>query len=115
MEKEEKFKVDSGNEVVPKVELSGLDEIFAFAVDSERVIGKYERFAEHVTLSCAMPEIPRFALEDSEIMDTPMEGAYSALMKLLVRYRRITSWMRSNGIDVEAVAGGDKETVKKMN
>ena len=112
---EKKFKVDSGNEVVPKVELSGLDEIFAFAVDSERAIGKYERFAEHVTLSCAMPEIPRFALEDSEIMDTPMEDAYVALMKLLVRYRRITSWMRSNGIDVEEVAGGEKETVKKMN
>lgn len=110
-----KFKVDSGEEVVPKVELSGLDEIFAFAMDSERVIGKYDRFAEHVTLSCAMPEVPRFALEDSEIMGTPMEAAYVALMKLLVRYRKITSWMRSNGIDVEAVAGGDKETVKKMN
>lgn len=110
---EKKFKVDSGNEVVPKVELSGLDDIFAFAVDSERTIGKYERFAEHVTLSCTMPEIPRFALEDSEIMGTPMEDAYVSLMKLLVRYRRMTSWMRSNGIDVEAVAGDKPEGGKK--
>lgn len=105
------FKMDSGE--VPMVQISGLDEIFACSVEAERVIAKYERFAEHATLSCAMPEIPRYALEDDSIKGTPLEDAYVSVMKLLVRYRKITAWMRSNNIDVEAIAG-DLAEVKGM-
>ena len=34
-----------------------------------------------------------------------MPGALEALDTVLVRYRKMTRWMRQNGIDPEAVAG----------
>ena len=87
------------------VEITGLDEIFAQALDAENMLCKYERFAEHVILSCAMPEIPRYTIHDENIDGTPMPQAFEILDKLLVRYRRITAWMRTNGIDPESVVG----------
>lgn len=96
-----------------KVEVVGLDEIFAAALDSEAVIGKYERFTEHVLLSCAMPEIPRVAVQDETIEGTLMPKAFEALNTILVRYRKITRWMRQNGIDPEAVAGRPDEEKNK--
>lgn len=88
-----------------KVEIVGLDEIFASAIDSEHTICKYEMFAEHVILSCAMPEIPRFVIHDEEADGTMIPQAVDALDQILVRYRKMTKWMRQNGIDPEAVAG----------
>lgn len=87
------------------VEITGLDEIFSQALDAENMLCKYERFAEHVILSCAMPEIPRYTIHDETLDGTPMPQAFEILDKLLVRYRRITAWMRTNGIDPESVVG----------
>ena len=92
-----------------KVEIVGLDEIFATALDSETIIGKFERFTEHVLLACSMPEIPRFTIHDKEIDGTMMPHAIEALDTILVRYRKMTKWMRQNGIDPEAVAGKPDE------
>ena len=88
-----------------KVEIVGLDEIFASAIDAENILCKYERFTEHVILACAMPEIPRFAIHDEEADGTMIPQAVDALDQILVRYRKMTKWMRQNGIDPEAVAG----------
>lgn len=88
-----------------KIELEGLDEIFASSMDAENMLCKYERFTEHVLLSCAMPEIPRYSVHDESIDGTMMPQAFESLDRILVRYRRMTSWMRQNGIDPEAVAG----------
>ena len=87
------------------IEISGLDEIFASAMDMEVMLCKYERFAEHVILVCAMPEIPRYTIQDEEIEGTHMPQALDLLDSLLVRYRKMTSWMRQNGIDPENIAG----------
>ncbi len=87
------------------IEITGLDEIFAQALDAENMLCKYERFAEHVILSCAMPEIPRYTIHDETLDGTPMPQAFEILDKLLVRYRRMTAWMRTNGIDPESVVG----------
>lgn len=93
-----------------KVEIVGLDEIFASAIDAENVLCKYERFAEHVLLACAMPEIPRCVVHDESIEGTMMPGAIDSLNTVLIRYRKMTRWMRQNGIDPETVAGnGDEE------
>ena len=88
------------------VEVVGLDRIFANCVQMENLICKYERFAEDVTLSCMMPEVPRYMMEDEELDGTMIPGALDAMQRLLVRYRRMVSWMRRNGIDVESVADG---------
>ena len=87
------------------IEISGLDEIFATAMDLENIIVKYEKFAEHVILSCAMPEIPRYTIHDADVEGTPMPQALDLLDKLLVRYRKMTTWMRQNGIDPESITG----------
>lgn len=87
------------------IEISGLDEIFATAMDLDNMLCKYERFAEHVILCCGMPEIPRYTIHDEDIEGTPMPQAFDLLDTLLVRYRRMTSWMRQNGIDPESIAG----------
>lgn len=88
-----------------KIELEGLDEVFATALDNENFLVKYEKFAEHVILSCAMPEIPRYTIHDGSLECSPIPQAFEMLDSLLVRYRRMTAWMRRNGIDPEAVAG----------
>ena len=88
-----------------RIEIDGLDEIFATALDQENMLCKYERFTEHVILSCAMPEIPRYTLQDEDIEGTSMPQAFDLLDKILVRYRRMTAWMRQNGIDPENIAG----------
>lgn len=97
-----------------KVVIEGIDDIFASSLDAESIIGKYEKFAEHVILSCAMPEIPRYTLEDKSLEGSPIPQAYELLDNLLVRYRRMTAWMRQNGIDPESVAGkgGDNKPSK---
>lgn len=92
-----------------RVEIVGLDEIFASAMDAESIIGKYERLAEHVILSCAMPEIPRYIIHDEDIDGTPIPQALEMLDAVLVRYRKMTKWMRRNGIDPEAVAGNSDD------
>lgn len=92
-----------------EIKLEGLDEIFASAIDAENLICKYERFAEHVVLSCVMPEIPRYTIHDEEIEKTPMQDAIEYMDRLLVRYRKMTAWMRRNGIDPEAVVGNRDE------
>lgn len=88
-----------------KIELVGLDEVFASAMDCENILVKYEKFAEHVILSCAMPEIPRYTIHDDALDDSPVPQACEMLDHLLVRYRRMTAWMRRNGIDPQDVAG----------
>lgn len=90
---------------VIKIELEGLDEIVAAALDNENFLVKYEKFAEHVVLSCAMPEIPRYTIHDDSLEGSLVPQACEMLDNLLVRYRRMTAWMRQNGIDPEAVAG----------
>lgn len=90
-----------------RVEIVGLDEMFAYTVEREALIGQYERFTENVLLSCVMPEIPRYIVEHEEDMDG-IKDAFDALQAVLVRYRKMTSWMRNNGIDVESVAGDSK-------
>ena len=93
-----------------KVEIVGLDEIFASAIDAENILCKYERFTEHVLLACTMPEIPRCVVHDEAIEGTMMPGALDSLNTILIRYRKMTRWMRQNGIDPEAVVGnGDEE------
>ena len=87
------------------IEISGLDEIFASALEAENIIVKYEKFAEHVILSCGMPEIPRYTIHDEDVEGTPIPQAVELLDTLLVRYRKMTSWMRQNGIDPESIAG----------
>ena len=61
-----------------------------------------------------MPEIPRYTLEDKSLEGSPIPQAYELLDNLLVRYRRMTAWMRQNGIDPESVAGkgGDNKPSK---
>ena len=90
---------------VIKIELEGLDDIIDAALDNENFLVKYEKFAEHVILSCAMPEIPRYSIHDDSLEGTPVPQALEVLDHLLVRYRRMTAWMRRNGIDPETVAG----------
>ena len=99
----------------PTIETTGLDEIFAQALDAENMLCKYERFAEHVILACAMPEIPRYTMHDETVDATPMPQAFEMLDTLLVRYRRMTAWMRTNGIDPESVAGKKDDEKKAAN
>ena len=111
---EKKAKIESGRKDAPvKVVIDGLDDVFLSLADSEALIGKYERFAEHVLLSCVMPEVPRFVLHDETIEVTPIPDAFSALDTLLVRYRKMTKWFRSNGIDPEAVVGEGNDKKSK--
>ena len=98
-----------------KIELEGLDDVFAAALDNENFLVKYEKFAEHVILSCAMPEIPRYTIHDETLDGTPVPQAFEMLDHLLVRYRRMTAWMRRNGIDPEAVAGKPDEDSPAKN
>lgn len=91
------------------VTVTGLDDIFSTALDTENMLCKYERFAEHVILSCAMPEVPRYALHIETIEGTLMPEAFDLLDRLLVRYRKMTAWMRQNGIDPETIAGDTDE------
>ena len=111
MMEEKKYKITA-----PKrdgaVEIIGLDEVIFQAIDSERLIGKYERFTEDVLLSCVMPEIPRYVISYDEDDGTQMGGAHEALHDLLARYRKMTAWFRANKIDVEAVVGDDNGNVK---
>ena len=99
----------------PSVDIVGLDLIYAAGMDAERTIGKYERFAEHVILSCNMPEVPRMVLADEDIVGTPIEDGYDAITRLLVRYRKITAWLRANRIDVNDVCGETPQMNKKKN
>lgn len=106
---EKKDRVESGVKVV----IDGLDNVFLSLADSEAMIGKYERFAEHVLLSCVMPEVPRLALHDETIEGTPIPDAFSALDSVLVRYRKMTKWFRNNGIDLDAVVGDGSDKKNK--
>lgn len=96
-------------ETTPGVTVTGLDEIFNAALDAENMLCRYERFAEHVILACGMPEIPRYTIHIEAIEGTLMPQAFDLLDRLLVRYRKMTSWMRQNGIDPESVTGETDE------
>ena len=96
-------------ETEANVTVTGLDDIFSAALDAENMLCKYERFAEHVILACGMPEIPRYTMRLDSIEETLMPQAFDLLDRLLVRYRKMTSWMRKNGIDPESVAGETDE------
>lgn len=111
---DKKVKIESGRKDAPvKVVIDGLDNVFLSLADLEALIGKYERFAEHVLLSCAMPEIPRYAIHDETIDGTQMPGAFDLLDRLLVRYRKMTKWFRDNGIDLDAVVGDGNDKKSK--
>ncbi len=111
---EKKAKIESGRkDASVKVVIDGLDNVFLSLADSEALIGKYERFSEHVLLSCAMPEIPRLVVHDETIEGTIIPDAFSALDTLLVRYRKMTKWFRNNGIDPEAVVGDGNDKKSK--
>lgn len=94
-----------------RIEVAGLDEIVHAATLAENIICKYEKFAEDVILSCAMPEIPRYSLHDDEKPEMIAE-AEDVLYTLLTRYRKMTEWMRKNGIDIEAVVGNEARKTK---
>lgn len=111
---EKKAKIESGKkEDGVKVVIDGLDNVFLSLADSEALIGKYERFSEHVLLSCVMPEVPRLVVHDETIDGTIIPDAFSALDTLLVRYRKMTKWFRNNGIDLEAVVGDGNDKKSK--
>ena len=109
---EKKFKMeankDGGN---IDVTLDGLEEIFYTMMDMQSAIDEYGKFAENVLLSCVMPEVPRYILEVEDGSDD-IGNAWDALQRLLVRYRKLVSWMRTNGIDVEAVCGDKNDRPK---
>ncbi len=106
----EKIKI-TAQKKAEKVEISGLDGIVHAATLAENIICKYEKFAEDVILSCVMPEVPRYSLQDDEKPEMIGE-AEDVLHTLLTRYRRMTEWMRKNGIDVDAVVGIDVKKAK---
>ena len=95
-----------------KVDIVGLDVIFDTGLQMENLLCKYERFTEDVLLACVMPENPRYVLEYDED-DTMMGEAHNKLQKLLVRYRKLVTWMRSSGISVESVCGDDDVMMMK--
>ena len=107
----EKFKMENKSD---KVEIVGLNEIVNTCLVMENIIGTFEKFTEDVLLSCLTPDTMRFRLEkdkDSEIDDL-VGQAYDALQTILVRYRKIVSWMRTNNIDIDAVIGDDTGKIK---
>lgn len=102
----QKFKIESrDNDPAVKVEISGLDDVMYSIQEQEVLLSKYERFAEDVLLSCAMPEIPRYLLSDGDDGIPLADNAHDALQKLLVRYRKMTAWFKANKIDIEAIVG----------
>ena len=109
-EKETDSEMDSYAGDGISIELAGLSDIFSAAMNMENLLGKFERFVEHVVLACAMPEIPRYTVHDESIEDTQIPQAFEMLDRILVRYRKMTKWMRQNGIDPESVAGEEKKT-----
>lgn len=106
----EKIKMNAPEHSNGRVEIIGLDNIMFEMVSMENQLGQWDRFAEQVVLSCAMPEVPRVTLHNELMENTLMPQALDMLDNILVRYRRMTSWMRKNGIDPESVAGEDKKT-----
>lgn len=103
-----KFKMESGNDAqtTMKVEVKGIDDILFCIQEQDAMMAKYERFAEDVLLSCVMPEIPRFVLADNND-DSIIDRAHDALQNLLVRYRKIISWIKANKIDIESIVGNN--------
>ena len=94
-----------------KIEIVGLDDFLGYTVEREALIAQYERFTENVLLSCVMPEIPRYIIEHEDDVEG-IKDSFDALQRVLVRYRKMVSWMRSNGIDVESVVGESKGKAK---
>lgn len=108
----QKFKIESpNNDPAVKVEISGLDDVMYSIQEQEILLSKYERFAEDVLLSCAMPEIPRYLLADGDDGIPIANNAHDSLQKLLVRYRKMTAWFRANKIDIDSIVG-DNDKVK---
>lgn len=100
--------MESGNDAqtTMKVEVKGIDDILFCIQEQDAMMAKYERFAEDVLLSCVMPEIPRYVLADNDD-DSIIDRAHDALQTLLVRYRKITSWIKANKIDIESIVGNN--------
>ena len=107
----EKIKMNAPEKEQGAVEIVGLDSIVFEAVSMENKLCQWDRFAEQVILSCAMPEVPRVTLHNDFMDDTLMPQALDMLDTLLVRYRKMTAWFRANKIDIDDVVG-DKGKVK---
>ena len=105
-----KFKMEAPGIEPIRVEVKGIDDILYAIQEYESSIARYERFTEHVLLSCLKPEVPRLILGDGD-WESMMDNAHDALQKILVRYRKMVSWFRANSIDVESVVG-DNEGIK---
>lgn len=105
-----KFEMKPGNEApaTMKVEVKGIDDILFCIQEQDTMLARYERFAEDVLLSCVMPEVPRYVLADGDD-DSMMNNAHDALQTLLVRYRKMVAWFKTNKIDIEAVVGGNEK------
>ena len=108
----EKFKME--NKRPEKVEIVGLNDIFNTCILMENLLGKFERFAEDVLLSCNAPDTMRYRLEqdDESEADNLIGQAYDAMQSLLTKYRKILSWMQTNKINIDAVVGEDTGKVK---
>lgn len=105
-----KYKMEAPGIEPIRVEVKGIDDILYAIQEYESMLGRYERFTEHVLLSCLMPEVPRFILGDGD-EESMMDNAHDALQRILVRYRKMVSWFRANSIDVESVVG-ENEGIK---
>lgn len=99
-----KFKMEAPGIEPIRVEVKGIDDVLFAIQEYESALGRYERFTEDVLLSCLMPEIPRFVLGDCD-EESMIDNAHDALQRILVRYRKMVAWFRSNSIDVESVVG----------
>ena len=105
-----KFKMEAPGIEPIRVEVKGIDDVLFAIQEYESMLGKYERFAEDVLLSCLMPEVPRYILGDGDD-ESITNNAHDALQRILVRYRKMVSWFRANSIDVESVVG-DNDGIK---
>ena len=108
----EKIKMSAPEKDNGKVEIIGLDNIMFEMVSMENQLGQWDRFAEHVVLSCAMPEVPRVTLHNDFMDDTLMPQALDMLDNVLVRYRKMTAWFRANKIDINDIVGDNDDKVK---
>jgi len=108
----DKIKMTSPEKDNGRVEITGLDNIMFEAVSMENKLCQWDRFAEQVILSCAMPEVPRVTLHNDFMDDTLMPQAFDMLDTLLVRYRKMTAWFRANKIDVNDIVGDKDDKVR---
>lgn len=109
MDMKEKIKMNAPDNGNGRVEIIGLDSVLFETVSMENKLCQWDRFAEHVILSCAMPEVPRVTLHNDFMDDTLMPQAFDMLDNILVRYRKMTAWFRANKIDINDVIGENEK------